>query len=90
MSIRSYLNHNPSWSARTAETVDDYVVRAGGRYSAAFSDDPETRKTWRPDPDGDEPLNSYCQWIAHEGGYGASAADKCEAISQAIGLHHNA
>ena len=90
MSIRSYLNHNPSWSARTAETVDDYVIRAGSRYSAAFSDDPETRKTWRPDPDGDEPLNSYCQWIAHEGGYGASAADKCEAISQAIGLHHNA
>jgi len=90
MSIRSYLNHNPSWSARTAETVDDYVIRAGSRYSAAFSDDPETRKTWRPDPDGDEPLNSYCQWIAHEGGYGVSAADKCEAISQAIGLHHNA
>lgn len=90
MSIRSYLNHNPSWSARTAETVDDYVIRAGSRYSAAFSDDPETRKTWRPDPDGDEPLNSYCQWVAHEGGYGASAADKCEAISQAIGLHHNA
>ena len=90
MSIHSYLNHNPSWSARTAETVDDYVVRAGGRYSAAFSDDPETRSAWRPDTDGDEPLNSYCQWIAHEGGYGASAADKCEAISQAIGLHHNA
>ena len=90
MSIRSYLNHNPSWSANTAETVDDYVIRAGSRYSAAFSDDPETRGAWRPDPDGDEPLNSYCQWIAHEGGYGASAADKCEAISQAIGLHHNA